>query len=158
MFSGIDAPKHAWQLICSACVELWGFSPGIVFDFSAEASVCVKKKLAIVTIIKYKFQVAMPASVSEVEKKKDCQQMLLRWFPNHCLFGKVEDMIKNDIPQDTLLDPKKVVFSRTAHCLAHNKQCPIKFKRGRGEMTAGVLGAPCVLFSKILRQKLPSVS
>ena len=70
MFSGIDAPKHAWQLICSACVELWGFSPGIVFDFSAEASVCVKKKLAIVTIIKYKFQVAMPASVSEVEKKR----------------------------------------------------------------------------------------
>ena len=37
LFSGVDGPKHACAFIQAACVELWGFSPNIYFDFSAAA-------------------------------------------------------------------------------------------------------------------------
>ena len=90
-------------------------------------------------------------SLTKVEKDKNCQALLTRWFPCSCLFGDIESLIKNEIPTDKLLDPKKIKFHDSAQCLQHNRQCSLKL-RGHtpDEITAGVIGAPCVLFSKTL--------
>ena len=83
-----------------------------------------------------------------MEKDKGCQQLIMKWFKDHCVFGDILQMIVNKPPEDRLMDPSEVKFKQKARCVRHQKDCQCVFPKDANAI--GVLGAPCVLFSKIL--------
>ena len=84
----------------------------------------------------------------EVEKDSGCQKILLEWFNDGCIFGDVMKMIKNTVSDTKLLDPKKVKFRESSWCARHQKECQHSFTSSAGGV--GIIGAPCILFSKKL--------
>lgn len=57
-------------------------------------------------------------------------------------------MIENKIPEKRLLEPEKVKFKQASWCARHQKECPHVFTDSADGI--GVLGAPCILFSRTL--------
>jgi hypothetical protein len=83
-----------------------------------------------------------------VEKDKGCQDLIMKWFEDDsCVFGDILDLCASDIPEDKLLEIKQVKLKKAGHCLRHNQQCRATVDQTHG---LGALGAPWVLFSKIL--------
>ena len=85
--------------------------------------------------------------VAEVENNKGCQKWLLDAYEDSgsCLFGDIFSMVRNQIPEKTLMKVKQVKWKTKCPCLVHSKDCAFTFKD-----TLLVLGSPCVLFSKFL--------
>ena len=141
-FSGIDCHKFAWLQIAAACEELWGFTPGMMFGFSAPGSACsfvfTKDNLA--------------SLLREVENNKAKQEMLMRWFggSGHCLFGDIKGLCKNQWSEKELLDPKKVRWRTHAWCYQHGQECPITLPQRGDENSMSTQGSPCQLFSRNL--------
>lgn len=86
---------------------------------------------------------------TKVEKDKGCQEMIKSWFSHHCIYGDIMDLITNKVPTDTLLEPSKIRFKSAVPCIQHHTNCPLPFG-SKDKNSLGVLGSPCVLFSKKL--------
>ena len=85
-----------------------------------------------------------------MEKDKACQEMIMRWFDDkQCVFGDIMQCITNAVPDDHLLDPGRIKFKSQAPCVRHNQKCSFKFDKA-SQSSVGILGSPCVLFSKNL--------
>ena len=82
---------------------------------------------------------------TKVESNRHCQELLQHEFPSTCLFADALGLITNTVPEKKLMDPKKVVFRKTAYCLTHGRTCSFEMK---GKL--GVMGPPCVLFSRLI--------
>lgn len=70
-------------------------------------------------------------------------------YPDECLFGDIFGLIhlRGGKPSSTkLMDPHTISFKQKAPCLTHGKLCPVP---DFADMLA-LLGAPCVLFSRLL--------
>ena len=97
----------------------------------------------------YVFYVPWNLSPHKVEKDKNCQKLLMKRYPDECLFGDIFDLIhlRGGKPSSTkLIDPHKISFKKKAPCLTHGKLCPVP----DFESMLALLGAPCVLFSRLL--------
>ena len=70
-------------------------------------------------------------------------------FPETCLFTDVFGLVEDEPGRAELLDPQQVTWKQTCYCETHKRQCPVVFPRD----TLLCLGAPCVLFSKLLASK-----
>ena len=91
----------------------------------------------------------MMAATVPVEKDKKCQQYLLSRYPDTCLFPDILALIRNDIPDDCLLDPRSIRFKQKSFCLAHNQECRLPFGEGVSpENRMCLLGPPCIIFSR----------
>lgn len=51
LFSGVECVKHAWAFVDAACLELWGFRTGMVFEFSVRAPTVQVMKVAILQFV-----------------------------------------------------------------------------------------------------------
>ena len=85
-------------------------------------------------------------ALSQVEKDKFCKDLILKWFEGNCVFSDILDLCATDIPKKRLLKVKEVELKGTGECARHNQQC----SAAADHEGFGVLGAPCVLFSKTL--------
>ena len=81
-----------------------------------------------------------------------------KWHPDdneNCIFGDIMSMCKNKADGKKLLNPKKVVWKKSSWCAKHHRECDINLPEKDDKESMGVLGAPCVLFSRnLVWQKL----
>lgn len=124
---------------------MWGVNTGITWTFSARASL-----IALKVSVPHSFDMGWVIDVSwlEVEKEIGCRKLMLQWFSDGCVFGNIFSMVENEIPTNKLLDPKAMKFRKSAWCYRHQKECVFEIPQSPDGI--GVLGAPCVLFSKNL--------
>lgn len=85
----------------------------------------------------------------QAEKDSSCRRILHKFFPETCLFTDVFGLVEDEPGRAELLDPQQVTWKQTCYCETHKRQCPVVFPRD----TLLCLGAPCVLFSKLLASK-----
>lgn len=88
----------------------------------------------------------------KVEKDPHCQSLLKKLYPHECLFGDIGHLIENadKLPKNKLADPRKLRIKTHAPCLTHGQNCIVPDLASM----LGVLGAPCVLFSRFLNHEL----
>ena len=136
--SGIECFRHAWTFIIAASIEMWGVDPDAQQPFSVWASSFVVLRCMMLVI-----------QCCKVEKDKGCKALIMNWFDDdgHCIFGNILDMCANQIPENRLMKVSEVKVAKTSNCVRHNKECPIDLDVEKG---IGILGLPCVLFSKML--------
>ena len=82
----------------------------------------------------------------QAEEDSSCRRILHKFFPETCLFTDVFGLVEDEPGRAELLDPQQVTWKQTCYCETHKRQCPVVFPRD----TLLCLGAPCVLFSKLL--------
>lgn len=84
-----------------------------------------------------------------VESDKTCQQFLLgRYGTDRCLFPDALQLVSNGPSKSTRAwDPKQLQIVEESKCLSHDNCCGVSLDPS---VSFGVLGAPCILFSRCL--------
>jgi hypothetical protein len=120
MFSGIDCCREAWAFIEKAADDLWGVKVGLQWHFMVECD-------------------------------KTCQKFLsARYGSDRCLFPDALKLASNapSGPKSTW-NPKRLQIAERSTCLTHDDGngigCKVTVEPDR---SFGVLGAPCILFSR----------
>ena len=133
MFSGIDCCREAWAFIEKAADGLWGVEVGLQWHFMVECD-------------------------------KTCQKFLYeRYGSDRCLFPDALKLVSNAPSGPTRTwNPKRLQIAKRSTCLTHDDRdaepsTRLKHDDGEGigckvtlepDRSFGVLGAPCVLFSR----------
>ena len=120
MFSGIDCCREAWAFIEKAADDLWGVKVGLQSHFMVECD-------------------------------KTCQKFLYaRYGSDRCLFPDALKLVSNapSGPRGTW-NPKRLTIAERSTCLTHDDGGGIGCKvTVKPDQSFGVLGAPCILFSR----------
>ncbi|CAK9006087.1 unnamed protein product [Durusdinium trenchii] len=64
-------------------------------------------------------------------------------FPDSCIFPDIMDCVANP-PKKKNWNPSDLKLVKECHCVQHRSECSLNL----GENDLGIIGAPCILFSK----------
>ncbi|CAL1152064.1 unnamed protein product [Cladocopium goreaui] len=80
---------------------------------------------------------------AQVEKNRACVKLCKELEPSQCIFPDILKLVETPGDSDNWT-PSKLKLVKEAYCAQHNKMCKIETSKD----DCGLLGAPCILFSK----------
>lgn len=86
-----------------------------------------------------------------VEKNSACMKATMEHYPDSCHFRDVLELIKTRPTTDSW-NPSSLTLVKEAYCEKHKKMCPLSSQASRPD-SCGLLGAPCILWSRYGKQE-----